>query len=214
MPSIKLACPHCGQTLAIDASLSGQAASCPFCRRQFQAPPAAAPVQPTLKQVPAPRYRRKRPKRTAFWTVLGLAVVIVSLGGAGMICHERGMFSFDLGDSEASARSALSAELDKWMARQKHDATHFELLMAVLLDYQIQSLRRVKTDITDVPVEDWDKYHGPNAVYKELPTSYLATVRVNVESKAGTALPRVVLYRLTRDPKAHKWRIRDTFTGK
>lgn len=124
------------------------------------------------------------------------------------------MLSFDLGDSEASARSALSAELDKWMARQKHDATHFELLMAVLLDYQIQSLRRVKTDITDVPFEDWDKYHGPNAVSKELPRSYLATVRVNVESKAGTALPRVVLYRLTRDPKAHKWWIRDTFTGK
>lgn len=131
-----------------------------------------------------------------------------------MICDERGMLSFDFGDSEASARWALSAELDKWMARQKHDATHFEVLMAVLLDYQIQSLQRVKTDLTDVPFEDWDNYHGPNAVHKELPTTYLATVRVNVESQAGTALPRVVLYRLTRDPKTHQWRIRDTFNGK
>lgn len=106
-----------------------------------------------------------------------------------MICHERGMFSFDFGgNSEASARSALSAELDKWMARQKHEAEHYELLMAVLLDYQIQSLAR-------------------------LPASYLATVRVNVESQAGNALPRVILYRLTRDPKAHQWRIRSTFNG-
>jgi hypothetical protein len=213
MPSLTLACPHCRQTLAIDASLSGQAISCPNCRRRFQVPPTAAPVLPGLKHVAAPRHRKKRPKRTAFWTVLGLAVAVVSLGGAGMIGYERGMLSFDFGDSEASARSALSAELDKWMARQKHDAPHFELLMAVLLDYQVQSLQRVKTDLTDVPFEDWDNYHGPNAVHNELPTTYLATVRVNVESQAGTALPRVVLYRLTRDPKAHKWRIRDTFNG-
>lgn len=129
MSSITLACPHCRQALAIDAALSGRAVSCPTCRRRFQVPPTAAPVQQTSKRGSAPRYRSKRPKRTAFWTVLGLAVVIVSLAGAGMICHERGMLSFDFGDSEASARSALSAELDKWMARQKHDATHFEFPM-------------------------------------------------------------------------------------
>jgi hypothetical protein len=173
--------------------------------------PAIQPRQPAS----APGRKKKRPKRTAFWVVLASTVSFVLLGGGGMIFLERGMFSFDFGgDSEASARAALSAELDKWMARQTHGAVHFELLMAVLLDYSIQSLDRVKTDITDVPYEDWDNYHGPEAVHSEMPTSYLATVRVNVQSQAGTALPRVILYRLTRDPKAHKWQIRSTFNGK
>ena len=49
-----------------------------------------------------------------------------------------------------------------------------------------------------------DKYHGLGAVYSELPITCLAAVRVNVESHAGTALPRVVLYRLTWDPEARK----------
>lgn len=147
--------------------------------------------------------------------MLGLTVSLVSLGGAGVILFERGMFSFDFGGgSEASARSALSAELDKWMARQDHEAKHIELLMAVLLDYNIQSLQSVKTKLTDVPYEDWDSYRGADGTYKGLPPTYLATVRVNVESQAGTALPRVVLYRLTRDPKAHRWRIWGTMTGK
>lgn len=44
-----------------------------------------------------------------------------------MILFEKGMLSFDLGASESSARAALSAELDKWMARQDHQAKHVEV---------------------------------------------------------------------------------------
>lgn len=175
--------------------------------------PVASSVQPSAP-VSSVRRKKMRRKRTGFWIVLGLAVSVVSAGGAGMVLYERGAFLFDFGGGEASARTALAAELDKWMARQDHKATHVEVFMAILLDYQIQSLSPVKTDLVDVPYEDWDTYHGPTAVHKELPPTYLATVRVNVESKTGTALPRVILYRLTRDPKAHKWRIRDTMNGK
>lgn len=172
----------------------------------------AARAAQTPRPRAAPRGAKIRRKRTAFWIVLGVAVGLVSLGGTGMILFERGTFSFDFGGgSEASARTALSAELDKWMARQDHEAKHVELLMAVLLDYSIQSLQPVKTNLTDLPYADWDDYQ---AKHNDLPPTYLATVRMNVESRSGTALPRVVLYRLTRDPKARKWHIRDTMDGK
>lgn len=85
--------------------------------------------------------------------------------------------------------------------------------MAVLLDYEIQTLQPVKTMLTDLPSEDWDKYHGPRATYKTLPTTYLSSVRVNVQSQAGTALPRVILYRLTWNPEAKKWLIQNTMSG-
>lgn len=83
--------------------------------------------------------------------------------------------------------------------------------MAILLDYTIQSLQPMKTGILDLDA-DWDDYIGKDAT-RSPPVTYLATVRVNVESKAGTALPRVILYRLTRDPKTHTWRIRGTMDG-
>lgn len=215
----QIACPNCRRLMANDLSLQGQIVACPFCGGQFQIPAIAAPVHglPTAgpagsySSPPPTRRKRKKRNRTAFWLVLCLAVTVVSVGGVGMVMFERGLLSFDIGDSEASARATLSAELDKWMARQDHDAKHVEVFMAILLDYHIQSLQRVETKVTDLGA-DWDDYLGRSAT-KAPPATYLATVRVNVESKTGTALPRVILYRLTRDPKARKWRIWGTMDG-
>lgn len=57
-----LVCPHCGQTVAVSASMAGQAAQCPYCNGEFSVPGlpaeqqfAAAPRGPagTVSQRPA-----------------------------------------------------------------------------------------------------------------------------------------------------------------
>ncbi|MGH7193303.1 MAG: hypothetical protein ACREJM_07170 [Candidatus Saccharimonadales bacterium] len=68
-------------------------------------------------------------------------------------------------------------------------------------------MRPVKTELFDLPGEEWAKYEGPTAIYTDRPLTYLATVQVHLQSKAGTALPRVLLYRLTWLRDAEKWNI-------
>ncbi len=216
MPSILFACPHCRQTFTADSGVSGKAVGCPRCGQRFRAPPAP-PAPLAVRPGPTkPRRLAARRRPIVRLMVVALSTTAVSLAiAAGVLWGPRLRYwSFGLGNQQASARAALAAQLDKWMARQPHEAEHVELLMAVLLDYSIQSLQPVKTTLVDLPFPDWDKYRGPDAVYSELPITYVAAVRVNVESQAGTALPRVVLYRLTWDPEARKWRIQQTMNGK
>lgn len=40
-----LVCPHCGQTVAVSASMAGQAAQCPYCNGEFSVPGLAAEPQ-------------------------------------------------------------------------------------------------------------------------------------------------------------------------
>lgn len=218
MPNIMLVCPHCRQAVTADRSLLGKVVNCPRCGQRFRPPPVSAASRPLAVRPAASNAKRPVARRRALVRLIVIALSTTALSlfiAAGVLWGPRLRYwLFGFGNQEASARAALAAELDKWMARQPNEAEHFELLMAVLLDYSIQSLQPVKTTLTDLPFPDWDKYHGPDAVYSELPITYVAAVRVNVESRAGTALPRVVLYRLTWDPEARKWRIQDTMSGK
>jgi uncharacterized protein YbaR (Trm112 family) len=224
MPSLSLACPHCRQTLSVDGPLSDQAVACPKCGKRFLAPTDNAALDldllaeqsrsaPILSSVRLPTTRKAkaavRGRRYRAWLLVLLSSVgMLSLLVAGVLIAMRLVNRAPAEpDYEASARAALAAALDKWLTGDDSDAWHWDAIQAVLLDYDIHALRHVKTELFDLPSEEWAKYEGPTAVYTDRPLTYLATVHASLKSQAGTPLPRVLLYRLTwlRDTK--RWNI-------
>lgn len=46
MPELTIACPHCGETLAVQSEWAGMETSCPVCSKTFVIPSATAAVDP------------------------------------------------------------------------------------------------------------------------------------------------------------------------
>jgi hypothetical protein len=224
MPDVKIACPYCRQTLTNDALLSGQAVSCPHCQRRFQTPPAPAAVdldlcveqaasapalapRPFPAKKPAKPVARRRGHGAIVVALLSVVAVLLVIVAALLFIPRNAVRPPSAPDYESSARAALSAALDKWLTGDGNQAWHWDAIMAVLLDYEIHALRPVKTDLFDLPSEEWAKYEGPTAIYTDRPLTYLATVHATLKSRAGTPLPRVLHYRLTWLRDAKRWNI-------
>lgn len=221
MSDITIACPHCRQAFNVHFTMSDRAVACPNCGRRFQSQPivdldvciAQAASAPALAPRPLPVKKPAKPaaRRRGYGAIvvalLSLVAVLLVIVAALLVVRRVAVRPPAAPDYEASARAALTVALDKWLTGDDSEAWHWDAINAVLLDYELHALRPVKTELFDLPSEEWAKYEGATAIYTDRPLTYLATVRATLKSQAGTPLPRVLLYRLTWLRDAKRWNI-------
>ncbi len=100
-------------------------------------------------------------------------------------------------DSESSANQKLQAEINKWMAGEKSEASTMESRVnsgAPPVGYQIKSVVGQKAR--------YIAHAGPD---------YRFNIDVEYKSEAGTPLHKVTTYALIWDPRETKWLIEEKF---
>lgn len=111
------------------------------------------------------------------------------------------------GPTEKSARSKITAELDKWLAGTESEATTFE---ASLNQYKAPisySIRTVVPTEPKAPIEFLAK--NPDATYDQDAPAFRVVVDVDFKSRAGTEVKKVVEFNLTWVEQLGDWVIEE-----